>query len=100
MEIRYLFPILFDDYLFTSIWERERERDSTQEHGLFNGYLFRLARQLYSISREKEEIRIFEKNIFFDYRSDDMINDEMDIYNVCFEEQPERKTIASISENH
>lgn len=79
----------------------ERERKIPRKSMVYlTNYLFRLVRQLYSISREKEEIRIFEKNIFFDYRSDDMINDEMDIYNVCFEEQPERKTIASISENH
>lgn len=79
----------------------ERERKIPRKSMVYlTNYLFRLVRQLYSISREKEEIRIFEKNIFFDYRSDDMINDKMDIYNVCFEEQPERKTIASISENH
>lgn len=61
VEIRYLFPILFDDYLFTSIWEREK--DSTQEHGLFNELFISIgSTTLFNIEGKKRDSHLWEKH--------------------------------------
>lgn len=104
MEIRYLFPILFQGRLsfYLGRFERERERDYLTNW--FGNFIRWRGRNNIEGERSKRFALlhlwgIFIEKRFFDYRSDDIINDKVDIYgnNVCFEDQPERKTILLLS---